>query len=79
MTAKTFQIGGDHYKTKAVQPWTAMESWMTEEEFRGFLKGNVIKYLARMHDKGGEEDVRKAAHYLQRLLETYEEDQHDDT
>lgn len=66
--AAATQVGGDHYKRLAVQPWAAMESWMTPEQFKGFLTGNVIKYMAR--DKGDiAEDHRKAAHYLQKLIE----------
>jgi len=63
------QIGGDHYKSKTIQPWDAMESWMTPEEFIGFLWGNVIKYIARWRDKGGLEDLEKAQHYLGKLVE----------
>lgn len=63
------QIGGDHYMNMGVQPWKAMESWMTPEEFRGFLKGNAIKYLARSNTKGGITDLRKAYHYLEKLIE----------
>jgi hypothetical protein len=63
------QVGGDHYKNMGVQPWKAMECWMTPEEFRGFLKGNAIKYLARSNAKGGAEDVRKAGHYITKLTE----------
>ena len=63
------QIGGDHYRSKKIQPWTAMESWMTPEEFEGFLRGNVIKYIARYKDKDGMRDVLKAKHYLERLEE----------
>ena len=40
---------------------------MSKEEFQGFLKGNVIKYLARR--KGGGEDLEKAKHYLEKLIE----------
>lgn len=58
------QIGGDHYKSLGVQPWDAMESWLTPEEFRGFLKGNAIKYLAR---KKNADDLLKAQHYLLKL------------
>ena len=65
------QIGGSHYTSKDVQPWEAMEAWMTEEQFKGFLKGNVIKYLARCDDKGGKIDLEKAGHYLDKLLEFY--------
>jgi Protein of unknwon function (DUF3310) len=64
------QIGGSHYKTKAIQPWAAMQAWMTPEAFEGFLRGNVIKYVARCEDKGGVEDLKKAAHYLAKLIET---------
>ena len=57
------QIGGDHYMNMGIQPWKAMECWMSPEEFRGFLKGNAIKYLARSNAKGGATDVKKAGHY----------------
>lgn len=70
--ASETQVGGTHYKDKAVQPWTAMESWMTPEEFEGFLRGNVIKYIARYRDKDGIKDVLKARHYLEKLLECLE-------
>lgn len=63
------QVGGNHYCSKSIQPWDAMEVWMTPEQFRGFLRGNAIKYLARCDDKGGMEDIRKADHYLDKLLE----------
>lgn len=64
------QIGGDHYKSKTVQPWDAMEAWLTPEQFKGFLRGNIIKYLARYDDKGGVEDLKKARHYLDKLINT---------
>lgn len=63
------QVGGTHYTSKTVQPWEAMQSWMSHEEFTGFLRGNVIKYIARCNDKGGIEDLRKAQHYLDKLIE----------
>lgn len=69
MTADDSQVGGDHYHKLDVQPWTAMQAWMTPEEFRGFLKGNAIKYLARKKDSE-RQDVEKAIHYLQKWLET---------
>jgi hypothetical protein len=65
------QVGGAHYTSKSVQPWEAMEAWMSEEQFKGFLKGNVIKYLARCDDKGGRIDLEKAKHYLDKLLTMY--------
>lgn len=66
------QVGGEHYKTKSIQPWDAMQAWMTHEQFCGFLQGNVIKYVARHQDKGGIEDLKKAMHYLEKLVDVME-------
>ena len=63
------QVGGDHYASKAVQPWQAMEAWMTKEAFAGYLHGNCIKYLARYKDKNGLQDLQKCQHYLSKLIE----------
>ena len=64
------QVGGDHYRTMDVQPWDAMRAWMTPAEFRGFLRGNAIKYLARCDKKGALiDDLRKARHYIDKLIE----------
>ena len=62
------QIGGNHYQ-KDVQPWDAMQAWMTHEAFCGYLRGNVIKYVARYKEKNGLEDLEKALHYLDRLIQ----------
>ena len=68
--ASEMQIGGDHYKRLAVQPWDAMEAWMTREQFIGYLRGNALKYLARAGSKGdAREDYAKAQHYLVKLVE----------
>jgi hypothetical protein len=72
MSANEIQVGGDHYKSKKVQPWDAMECWMSPEQFEGFLRGNVIKYIARYKDKDGLKDVQKAHHYLSKLIECLE-------
>lgn len=73
MKADADQIGGLHYNKMQVQPWTAMESWLTPEQFEGFLRGNAIKYLARAGKKGDAlEDVKKAQHYLLKLIEVME-------
>jgi hypothetical protein len=69
MNPNDIQVGGEHYRSKTIQPWDAMESWMTKEQFKGFLWGNVIKYIARWQDKGGVEDLRKARHYMDKLIE----------
>jgi hypothetical protein len=69
MSIDTHQVGGDHYASKSVQPWQAMESWMSAEAFSGYLQGNCIKYLSRYRDKNGIEDLKKAQHYLAKLCE----------
>lgn len=71
MSTKTerVHIVGRHYTEKTIQPWDAMKSWMDREQFIGFLRGNAIKYLARCDDKGGLEDLLKARHYLDKLIE----------
>ena len=73
VTADARQVGGHHYAAKAVQPWDAMRAWMTPEQFEGYLRGNVIKYIARYPDKNGIEDVKKAQHYMEKLLEVLAE------
>jgi hypothetical protein len=75
MMADDYQIGGDHYTQLRVQPWEAMQAWMSDEEFIGFLRGNAIKYLARAGKKAPNEvgsrleDVQKAQHYLTKLVD----------
>jgi hypothetical protein len=48
-----------------------MEEWMSEEQFKGFILGNVIKYMARFQEKGGKLDLQKAKHYLDKLIELW--------
>ena len=64
MAANDVQHGGDHYKTKAIQPWDFIIS-----NNIGFLEGNAIKYLCRWRDKGGIQDLEKARHYIDKLIE----------
>jgi hypothetical protein len=58
------QVGGDHYKTKAIQPWEVIE-----RNGMGFFDGNALKYLMRYKDKHGVEDLKKAMHYIEKLIE----------
>ena len=69
--AREYQLGGSHYTDKDIQPWDAMQSWMTEDQYRGYLMGNVIKYIARFQDKGGVLDLQKCKHYLDKLIEVW--------
>jgi hypothetical protein len=64
------QHGGDHYKKLGdYQPWQVLKAWLTPEEFRGYMKGTAITYLARERDKGGVLDIKKATHTLQGFIE----------
>ena len=60
----------DHYNQK-IQPWDYMQANMSEEAFKGYLKGNIIKYISRYEDKGGKGDLEKAKHYIDKLMEVY--------
>ena len=62
--ANAVQVGGAHYKDKTLQPWDAIIAWDM-----GFLDGNALKYLVRFRDKGGVEDLKKARHYIDKLIE----------
>lgn len=67
-----YQVGGDHYNSLAVQPLDALQAWMSEDAFAGFLLGNCVKYLAR---RKGErlQDLHKARHYLEMLIRVEED------
>jgi len=63
MNANDTQTGGTHYQV-AIQPWDYIIA-----NNLGYLEGNVIKYVTRYKNKGGVEDLRKAQHYLTKLIE----------
>lgn len=66
--------GSQHYTQLKVQPWDAMECWLTKEEFIGSLKASAIKRLGRAHTKGVElEDLIKAHHELGKAIELLKE------
>ena len=68
MSADDTQVGGDHYKSMGVQPWHVMQTLLTPQEFRGFLKGNIIKYSMRQGKKDSP-DAEKCRHYIEKLSE----------
>ena len=67
MSANEEQVGGTHYREMAFQPWDVVLSWGL-----GYLDGNVVKYIARWRKKGGIEDLKKARHFLDKLIEQEE-------
>lgn len=72
MSALGYQSGGSHYKYMPVQPLEVMRTTFTEAEYRGYLKGNIIKYSMRAGRKPGvpaESDAAKMAHYADLLAE----------
>lgn len=64
-TAK--QVGGAHYTKWAIQPIEFIVKNAVP-----YREANVIKYTMRHRDKNGAEDIRKAIHYLEMILEDYE-------
>lgn len=57
-----------HYNTGAIECIEAIKASMSDIEFKGYLKGNILKYLWRYNYKGRpNEDIDKAAWYLARL------------
>lgn len=66
--ANEVQHGGNHYKVVKFQPWDVVLDWEL-----GYLDGTALKYISRWKRKNGLEDIRKAIHFLQKLIEVEEE------
>ncbi|MBB3802041.1 hypothetical protein FHR47_002289 [Xanthomonas arboricola] len=64
LSALERQVGGQHYRQGGIQPVQFIES-----NGLGFCEGNIIKYVSRHRAKGGAEDLKKARHYIELLLE----------
>lgn len=64
MTAKKTQVGGDHYKQYIIQPI----DFILENQIP-FCEANVIKYVSRWRTKNGRQDLEKAKHYIDLLIE----------
>lgn len=61
------QVGGDHYEKYSIMPWDIIDEYNLD-----FYTGNIIKYLLR--DKGSKlEDLKKAQHYLTKLITLHEQ------
>jgi len=58
------QVGGDHYKSLAIQPVEYIHANKI-----GYFEGNVIKYVTRWRAKNGVADLEKAKHYIDLLIE----------
>lgn len=63
--ADSKQIGGTHYKKHVnYEPWNVVNAWNL-----GYLDGTALKYIARWRDKNGVQDLQKAVHFLEKLIE----------
>jgi hypothetical protein len=63
-SALDVQVGGGHYKNYKIQP----VEFITKNNL-GFCEGNAIKYLCRWREKNGLQDLKKAIHYINLLIE----------
>lgn len=64
-------INPSHYKSQ-IECIDAIKSALSPDEFRGFLKGNILKYVWRESQKNGLEDLKKAQWYLEKMIDFYE-------
>ena len=69
MSALDTQVAGSHYKTMAIQP----VEFITRNKIP-YIEANVIKYVCRYRNKNGLQDLHKAQHYLDMLIELYIEE-----
>ena len=58
------QVGGDHYSKMKIQP----AEFINKNKML-FAEGNAIKYICRHINKGGEQDLEKAKHYIDMIIE----------
>ena len=58
-----------HYNKGKIEAIEAIRESMEPEQFKGYLKGNILKYVWRYEYKNGIEDLRKAEWYLKKLIE----------
>ena len=70
MKNSTKQIGGTHYSSLAIQP---VDYVMDNNP--DYLQGNVIKYITRYKYKNGLEDLRKAKHYINMMMDREKEEE----
>lgn len=65
MSANDRQVGGEHYKKHGgLQHWDVVQHFDLD-----YFQGQITKYVMRWHDKGGLQDLEKAAHFLDKYIE----------
>ena len=68
MSVKDMQIGGDHYSSMKIQPIEFIQANNIP-----FAEGSVIKYMCRWRKKGGIEDLKKAKHFIDLIIQNEED------
>lgn len=66
--AREKQVGGNHYNSMVIQP----VDYITKNNIP-YREANAIKYITRHKNKNGAQDIQKAIHYLEMILEDYNE------
>jgi hypothetical protein len=70
MKATDKQVGGNHYKGMKIQPIEYIQA-----NDLSYCEANVVKYVSRWKNKNGVEDLLKAKHYIELLIEKYNEEE----
>jgi hypothetical protein len=65
MKSSEKQVGGKHYLKYKIQP----VEFIIKNNI-GFVEGNIIKYVLRFKEKGGVQDLLKAKHYIELLIDS---------
>ena len=73
-SANDKQVGGTHYKGAVVQHWDFVKMHNIP-----YMEAQIIKYTMRWRAKNGLEDLKKAAHFLEKLIEQTEEETSEDS
>lgn len=67
MSANDKQVGGEHYRRQKIQHWDLVVANNIP-----YLEARAIAYLMRWRDKGGVQDLHKAKHFVEKLIEVEE-------
>jgi len=64
----------NHYNSYSREVIDTMQGSMTPDEFKGYLKGNIMKCVTRYQFKNGVEDLKKAKWYIEKLTEVVDDE-----
>ena len=72
-------INPEHYKSGGIETIEYIKAKMSKEEFYGYIKGNVMKYVSRVDKKSDKlldkiDDLKKAQWYLERMIQVHQEE-----